>query len=509
MITLDNNKPLFRETSTIDAPLVFTELYAINPSNFPKWIPGIKKAKGSFGDLKVSELLNTKVSVIPEDGGILVDVIIGKDEHKILIKKSTLGNGLEITFNNIENFKIKTDFSLKALTDTSCSLNLETYLLEAKHKFHPILSFEIKMFLRLLLKNFTKCVEESYETIETNDKTIEAEILSFYKENVSQLQALIKPIKDDLGPDVVETLNKDIKTLAYNNSEKFNNVVQILLTSIPKDDLNSIITTIKTTLKNNMLTLKSLTKNTHSGALVNLNSSVKLHIDNCSYVVSTLLKDLPAETVVKFEKAATELLNNNLEELQKIIETIRDRVPAQDVKVLELGIINLMRKDITNYKSVLDKIVSGNSNLSDMENNIIVALKNNLDKYEETINNEANTAYLSSISMSEKAISDFKNSLTKISTNLTPEKIDEIKLTISAKTSNLYNDVNNILKEATPENLAANKDKFDSKVSELLERYEQAAKIIIPNIDSEKLNLLTQKIKETLEKEYDSFSNKK
>ena len=57
-----NNQPLIVEDKIINVPPIFAEIFALNPKNLKKWLVGAKNSNKSYEDLKVKDILNTKVN---------------------------------------------------------------------------------------------------------------------------------------------------------------------------------------------------------------------------------------------------------------------------------------------------------------------------------------------------------------------------------------------------------------------------------------------------------------
>jgi hypothetical protein len=503
-----SKKPLINESRTIDVPLTFAQLYAINPLNFPKWVVGMKHASKKGQDVKVKDLINTKVDAELQEEGLYVDVIIGKDERSILIKKPTAESGLDFILTEAEKFKIEAVLSLKTLTEESCTAHIEVKLLEAKHKFHPILSFEIKYFFKKSLENFVKESQKAYATLSEKEKAIEAHIIGFYRENVKSLQALIEPLKKDLGEDDYNGIQKELKDLAYDNSETFQSILNTLVSSLPTADLHEAGDKITKTIKDGLDIVHHLSKRSNAVVLADANQVAKSQLEVLKDIVPTVLSSLPTEKIVELQKTIATLLEKNIKTLQDILQNIQSKIPAEDFKTFELGIIKVLKNDLATTKTALDKLTSNNPVLSLEEAEVITNLKKVLEGCETSITDRDTKAYETIFNSLQNLLTKFNANVEETASKVSPENVDKTKALITSATTELFNSLDGILKEATPENLAANKEKFQAKITEILDRYAQAAKLINPELTDEQVNTIKTQIETALTKQYDSFTNK-
>lgn len=507
MIEIKSNDFLFSEVRTIEAPIAFVELFAANPKNLSKWLVGIKNGKNKFEDIKVKNLMTSSLNVSLDQEGLLLDVVVGKDEHKLLIKKPSMEKGLTFILSDNINFELEGKFLLRDVGEEKTALRVDTRLLKSKHKFHPITSFEIKHFFKKSLENFVKACEKSYATIEKADKDLEAQILYFYQENIKDLQTIIEPLKNDLGEETYEDVQKKLKNLGYSNSQKLQEILNGLFSLIPKEEITIINTKIMETLKNDISILKSLPKD-HSTLLSEVNTASKLGLNNIDYIISNILKYLDSNKVVKLQEMLTDLLQKNATEIEGILDEIKNKIPDADLKNLELSIIALLKKDLTGSKTIMDKIVTGNPNFSAQEEKFISNLNNLISKYEADVNTRKDQYYTSLIAASETTLNKFVEELSQISSKVTYESLENTKNNISEITEKTYNTLDNFLDQTTPESLAENQGEFNKKIDDILDRYSKAIKIIDPQLDDQKIQEVKDKISKTVKEKYSSFAKK-
>lgn len=501
-----SNKSLVVEERVLNVPVAFVELFAINPLNIKKWLVGLKNSKKSIDDMKIKDILGTKVDVSVEKEAFLLDVTFGKDTHKLYIKKPTAENkGLDFILTEGDKFKIETILHLTALDKEKSKINLETKFLEAKSSFHPITSFEIKYFFKKSLDNFIEECEKSYKTFETNEKTIEAGLLSFYQENLKELNNLIDPLKKDLGDETFNDIQNKIKGISVDASDKLSKALETLVSIIPTSDLSLVNDKIIQFVKDHIFVLKNLSEKSHLATLKDLNSVTKLQLDNINFIVPKLLGDIDSEKIVEVEKQLVELLVSIIKDIQDIIEEIRNKIPPQHMKDLEVGFINILRKDLDTSKSILDKIDFGNKALTDKENEILASLKSTLDKYQALVDSKDNKVYTQVLDMSEKALEKLEEEVKTLTTQVTVESIESTKNLVKSTTQGAYKSLSDILLTLTPENLANKEGELNTKIDDILDRYIKAIKLVSPSISDEKLEDIRAKIKDVLKSEYESF----
>ena len=201
----------------------------------------------------------------------------------------------------------------------------------------------------------------------------------------------------------------------------------------------------------------------------------------------------------------SDLLATIVKDIEDTIDEIKNKVPPQHFKDLELGFINILKTDLDSAQSLLDKITSGNATLTAKEAKILSYLKESVAKVETTANNRDNQAYVSVLNMIEKSLDQVEQDMKNISSNITADKIESTKTLIKSTTDTSYKALTSFLSTMTPENLESNKANVDKKIDEILDRYVKAIKIISPSIPDEKLSSMKEKVKELLTKEYDSF----
>lgn len=508
MIKVKFDKPLLIEERTLDIPLSFVEVFALNPANLKKWVVGLKNSKNKFDELKVKDILNTKVNTSIEDNTFLLDVTFGKDTHKLLLKKPTQNTGLDFILTEDDKFKIETNIILTPLGDSQTKIHLETKLLEAKHAFHPITSFEIKYFFRKSLSNFIDECEKNYRTLEAEDKTLETTLFSYYQENLKQARNLIEPLKNDLGPEEYERLQQKLKTLISDSSSQLGQLFASLLTVIPSADIDLINGKILQFIKDHIFILKGITNVSHSEALMNINEVTKLQLENINFLVPKLLKDVDSNKIEEIQMSLTQFLSTTIKDINDIIEEIRSKVPPQHLKNLELGFVNILKTDLDSSKTLLEKFTPNDNSLTEKEKQILSNLKTMVEKYETLINKRDSQAYIATLNMSEASLNKFMESLKAISSNLTAEKIESTKSLISSNTQESYKVMTRILASLTPENLSQNEEIANKKIEDILDRYSKALKIIAPNTPDEKISSIRAEIEKVLKDGYKSFYEK-
>lgn len=500
-----SKQPLIVEDRIINVPPLFAELFALNPKNFKKWLVGAKNSSKSYEDLKVKDILNTKVNATVDDEAFLLDITFGNTTHKLYLKKPQANKGLDFILTEGDKFKIETNLHLTAIGDNKCNIHLETTLLESKYRFHPIVSFELKHFFKKSLTNFIEECEKSYSTFESEEKTIEAEVLSFCQNNITAFNSLIEPLKNDLGEDSYLEIQKKLKTLGMDTSDKVTKIFTNLAGVIPSEDLSLINDRIIQFIKEHIFVLKGITKKSNSENLKDISTITKLQLDNINFIVPQILKDIDSSKIVEIENQLSDLLATIVKDIEDIIDEIKNKVPPQHFKDLELGFINILKTDLDSAQSLLDKITSGNATLTAKEAKILSYLKESVAKVETTANNRDNQAYVSVLNMIEKSLDQVEQDMKNISSNITADKIESTKTLIKSTTDTSYKALTSFLSTMTPENLESNKANVDKKIDEILDRYVKAIKIISPSIPDEKLSSMKEKVKELLTKEYDSF----
>lgn len=501
-------KQLLDEKLTLEVPVLFAELYGLNPMNFQKWIPGAKKAKGKFGDITISELAETKVDITLEEDGLLLDVIVGKDEHKLLIKKPSVEKGVDLILEEVGEFKIEVNFIVTEVDEKRCSLEVIANVLDHKRSFHPIFDFEIKYFLKKAMHNFAEECQESFNTLEAEAKSLEAEILSFYHWNVKQLQTIITPVEKDLGEDFKAEIQAKFKKLSADNAERVQALFQEIIDIIPEDDKNTLVERVTKDIKNCFNTVTHLNLEDHAGTLNNIHSALQMHLETFKYVVPTLLKDISGEKIVEIQREIIEIFQNNLAVISGIIEEIKAKLPPQDIKNIEKALVDLLRKDIDSSKNILGKLSVSEETLDNYEKKVVETLKETLDAYEESLNKDENSHYVKVMNMTEKSMKVMKDELTKLGSEVTEDQIQHAKKVAALDADSIFSAVGDVLKATTPKNIEANKPKFEAKIDEILGRYAQAAKLINPKLEDEKVKEIKDKIEKTLKDEYASFIKK-
>lgn len=500
-----NNQPLIVEDKIINVPPIFAEIFALNPKNLKKWLVGAKNSNKSYEDLKVKDILNTKVNAFSNDEAFLLDVTFGNKTHKLYLKKPQKNKGLDFILTEGDKFKIETTLHLTAINDDKCNIHLETTLLESKHSFHPIISFELKYFFKKSLANFVEECEKSYSTFESKEKTVEAEVLNFYQNNVNAFDSLIEPLKNDLGEESYLDIQKKLKTLGMDTSDSINKIFINLVNVIPLEDLSLINNQVIQFIKEHIFVLKGITKKNNAENLKDINTITKLQLDNIKFIVPQILKDINSNKIVEIESQLNSLLENIVKEIEGILEEIKNKIPPQHFKDFEIGFINILKNDLDSTQSLFNKIVSGNAKFTETETKILNGLKESINKVEATVNSRDNQAYISVLSMIEKSLEQLEQDMKTISSNITAEKIESTKALIESTTDSSYKSLTNFLSNMTPENLADNKEVVNQKIEDILDRYTKAIKIISPSIPDEKLSNMREKIKATLTKEYESF----
>lgn len=500
-----NIKPLIVEDKIINVPPMFAELFVANPKNLKKWLVGVKESKKSYEDLKVKDILNTKINTSVNDEAFLLDVTFGDKVHKLYLKKPKLNKGLDFILTEGDKFKIETNLHLTEIDDTKSNIHLEVTLLESKHKFHPITSFELKYFFRKSLSNFIEECEKSYSTFQNEEKTVEAEVLSFYQNNVKAFNDLIEPLKGDLGEESFQNIQKQLKSLGMETSDKISAIFTSLIGIVPLEDISLINDKIIQFIKEHVFVLKGITKKSNAENLKNINTITKLQLDNINFIVPQILKDIDSNKVVELENQLNDLLSTLVKEINSVISEIRSKIPPQHFKNLEIGFINLLKSDLDSAQSFLEKINLGNTNFSEKEKQILTNLKNSISKIETIANNRDDKVYVSVLNMVEKSLVQLESDLKDASANVTAEKIESTKDLIKSSTDSSYKSLTDFLSTITPENLENNKENIYKKIEDILDRYTKAIKIISPSIPEEKLSATREKIKAILIKEYESF----
>ncbi len=500
-----NKQPLIVEDKIINVPPMFAEIFALNPKNLKKWLVGAKNSNKSYEDLKVKDILNTKVNAAVNDEAFLLDVTFGNTTHKLYLKKPQANKGLDFILTEGDKFKIETNLHLTEINDKKCNIHLETTLLESKHSFHPITSFELKYFFRKSLSNFIEECEKSYSTFESEEKTIEAEVLNFYQSNISAFNSLIEPLKNDLGEDSYLDIQKKLKTLGIDTSDKVSKIFTNLIGVIPTEDLSLINDKVIQFIKEHIFILKGITKKNNAENLKDINTVTKLQLDNINFIVPQILKDIDSNKIVEIENQLNDLLTTIVKEIEDILEEIKNKIPPQHFKDFEVGFINILKTDLDSAQSLVDKIISGNAKFTDAETKILNGLKESINKVETTVNNRDNQAYISVLNMIEKSLEQLEQDMKTISSNITADKIESTKTLIKSTTDTSYKSLTSFLSNMTPENLANNKEVVNQKIEEILDRYVKAIKIISPSIPDEKLSNMREKVKTILTKEYESF----
>lgn len=500
-----NEKPLIIEDKVINVPPMFVELFALNPRNLKKWLVGAKNSNKSYEDLKVKDILNTKVNAAVNKEAFLLDVTFGNKTHKLYLKKPKVNKGLDFILTEGDKFKIETTLHLNEINDTKCNIHLETTLLESKHSFHPIISFELKYFFRKSLSNFIEECEKSYSTFQSEEKTVEAEVLNFYQSNINSFNSLIEPLKEDLGEEAFLDIQKKLKTLGMDTSDKVTKIFTNLIEVVPAEDLSLINDKVVQFIKEHIFILKGLTKKSNAENLKNINTITKLQLDNINFIVPQILKDIDSNKIVEIQTQLNDLLSTIVKEIENIIDEIKNKVPPQHFKDLELGFVNILKNDLDSAQSLLGKITSGNANFTDKETQILNGLKTSISKVESTINNRDSQAYVSVLNMVEKSLEQLEQDMKNISSNITVEKIESTKSLIKSTTDTSYKSLTSFLASMTPENLESNRELVNQKIEDILDRYVKAIKIISPSISDDKLSEMREKVKNILKKEYESF----
>lgn len=505
MNDVKTNKPLIMEDKIVHVPLMFAELFALNPKNLKKWLVGVKKTNKSYGDLKVKDVLNTKISTTINDDAFLLDVTFGNTTHKLYLKKPEANKGIDFILTEGDKFKIETNLHLTEVDDKKCNIHLETTLLESKHSFHPVVSFELKHFFKKSLQNFIEECEKSYDTLESEDKTIEAEVLSFYQSNIFAFNYLLEPLKNDLGEESYQDIQKKLKTLGMETSDKAGKIFANLIGIVPAEDLSLINEKVIQFVKEHVFVLKGLAKKSHAENLKDINAVTKLQLDNINFIVPQILKDIDSNKIVTVENQLNDLLATLVTGLESIIEEVKNKIPPQHFKDLEVGFVNILKTDIGSAQSLMDKIAAGNPSFTDKETKILNCLKESVSKVETTVNNTDNQAYVAVLNMVEKSLEQLEQDMKNVSSNITADKIESTKALIKSTTDTSYKALATFLANLTPENLEANKDAANKKIEDILDRYVKAIKIISPSIPDEKLASMRAKVDSVLTKEYESF----
>lgn len=498
-------QPLIVEDKVINVPPLFVELFALNPRNLKKWLVGAKGSNKSYEDLKVKDILNTKINAAVNEEAFLLDVTFGNKTHKLYLKKPEINKGLDFMLTEDDKFKIETNLHLNEISEEKCNIHLETTLLESKHNFHPIVSFELKYFFRKSLSNFIEECEKSYSTFKSEEKTIEAEVLDFYQNNVKSFNELIEPIKADLGEDSFQDIQKKIKTLGMDTSDKATKLFTNLLAIVPAEDLSLVNDKVIQFIKEHIFVIKNIAKKSNSENLKDINTMTKLQLDNINFIVPQILKDIDSAKIVEVEEQLNDLLTTIVKEVEAIIEEIKNKIPPQHFKDFETGFVKTLKSDLDSAQSLLSKIDLGNANLTDKENQILNSLKESVSKIEATVNDRDNQAYISVLNMIEKSLEQLEEEMKNITSNITVEKIESTKSLIKSTTDTSYKSLTTFLSNMTPENLENNRALVDQKIEEILDRYVKAVKIISPSMPDDKLSNLRDKVKNVLFKEYESF----
>ena len=504
-----NKQPLIIEDKIINVPPMFVELFALNPRNLKKWLVGAKNSNKSYEDLKVKDILNTKINAAVNDEAFLLDVTFGNKTHKLYLKKPEVNKGLDFILTEGDKFKIETNLHLNEINENKCNIHLETTLLESKHSFHPIVSFELKYFFKKSLSNFIEECEKSYSTFQSEEKTVEAEVLSFYQNNLKSFNELIEPIKADLGEESFQDIQKKIKTLGMDTSDKAAKLFTNLIAIVPAEDLSLVNDKVIQFIKEHIFVLKGISKKSNAENLKDINTITKLQLDNINFIVPQILKDIDSNKIVEVENQLNDLLATVVKEIEAIIEEIKNKVPPQHFKDLEVGLVNTLKNDLDSAQSLLKKINLGNASFSEKETKILNNLKESITKIETTVNNRDNQAYISVLNMVEKSLEQLEQDMKNLSSNITAEKIESTKSLIKSTTDTSYKSLTAFLSNMTPENLENNKDIINQKIEEILDRYVKAIKIISPSIADDKLIAMREKVKAVLSKEYESFCTAK
>ena len=500
-----NKQPLIIEDKIINVPPMFVELFALNPRNLKKWLVGAKNSNKSYEDLKVKDILNTKINAAVNDEAFLLDVTFGNKTHKLYLKKPEVNKGLDFILTEGDKFKIETNLHLNEINENKCNIHLETTLLESKHSFHPIVSFELKYFFKKSLSNFIEECEKSYSTFQSEEKTVEAEVLSFYQNNLKSFNELIEPIKADLGEESFQDIQRKIKTLGMDTSDKATKLFTNLIAIVPAEDLSLVNDKVIQFIKEHIFVLKGISKKSNAENLKDINTITKLQLDNINFIVPQILKDIDSDKIVEVENQLNDLLATVVKEIEAIIEEIKNKVPPQHFKDLEVGFVNTLKNDLDSAQSLLKKINLGNTSFSEKEAKILNNLKESITKIETTVNNRDNQAYISVLNMVEKSLEQLEQDMKNLSSNITAEKIESTKSLIKSTTDSSYKSLTVFLSNMTPENLENNKEIVNQKIEEILDRYVKAIKIISPSIDDDKLTTMREKVKSVLSKEYESF----
>ncbi|MCQ8213003.1 hypothetical protein NON08_10765 [Cetobacterium somerae] len=500
-----NKQPLIIEDKIINVPPMFVELFALNPRNLKKWLVGAKNSNKSYEDLKVKDILNTKVNAAVNDEAFLLDVTFGNKTHKLYLKKPEVNKGLDFILTEGDKFKIETNLHLNEINENKCNIHLETILLESKHSFHPIVSFELKYFFKKSLSNFIEECEKSYSTLQSEEKTVEAEVLNFYQNNLKSFNELIEPIKADLGEESFQDIQRKIKTLGMDTSDKATKLFTNLIAIVPAEDLSLVNDKVIQFIKEHIFVLKGISKKSNAENLKDINTITKLQLDNINFIVPQILKDIDSDKIVEVENQLNDLLATVIKEIEAIIEEIKNKVPPQHFKDLEVGFVNTLKNDLDSAQSLLKKINLGNTSFSEKETKILNNLKESITKIETTVNNRDNQAYISVLNMVEKSLKQLEQDMKNLSSNITAEKIESTKSLIKSTTDSSYKSLTTFLSNMTPENLENNKEIVNQKIEEILDRYVKAIKIISPAISDDKLTNMREKVKIILSKEYESF----
>lgn len=505
MHKLNSSKPVFFKEKIINLPIAFVDLFILNPTNFKKWIPKIGRSKNKFDEIRIKDILQTRINAKVEDHAFLLDVSFGKETHEIMIKKPTLNSGLDFIITKGDDFKFEANIKLASISKEQTKISVEVHLLEAKHFFHPITSLELKIFFGILLSNFVKECEKNYKVTNPEERTIECFLLSFYTDNLKQFDSLISPIKHDLGEGELKKIEERFKILAFNSYEKLNKILESLGDSLPSINMNLLLIKIAFFIEEHILMIKNIVSSSRAETLNNLNKFTALQLENIEIKVAELLKGVNSKKVKRIEDSLNDFLLSIVTEINDIVKEIKSKIPPQHFKDFELGVLNIVKTDLESTKSLLNKFELSSKVLTENEKNILNNLIETVNKYEDIISKQDTNAFSAVLDMSEKSLDNFVSFLNTTSDNFSVERIEIAKDLAIISTREAYDSLAKTLAKMSPEHLAENEALVDEKISTILERYANIIKIVSPNSTKEKIENMKAKIEKTLKDEYSSF----